>query len=284
MATHIDTIIEEVRNSLKQYDAANVLDTLSMYDWTFKALKRFGNLITTIHEKVVDIEDGKGNLPSNFQSLKSAIKIEPSYVSSELDNDVLQTAYFWKERVEKSNKWNHCKDCEKEYTEKTIVEKLYLHDKPTSFHYKNPTYLKLGRHVNKDPYAQDCDNKKVHSSPYEITINQNTIYTNFKEGSIFVRYYGFEMDDAGKPYIPESPHERLETFLTYHLKRKIFEDLWLNSDDAGIENKIQYLLSQENTEFRLALSDVKAASMTLGGFYKLAQQNKQRTTIFEYPI
>lgn len=284
MATHIDTIIAEIKSSLKQYDNSQLIDDLSLYDHTFKALRKFGNLITSRFEIVADVKDGKAELPKNFSSLRFAIKCDSGWVESDLETDVLQNSYFWKERVEKTNDWNRCEDCRKEYSEKVITEKIYFHNKETRFCYKNPIYLKLGKHINKDFYSSDCLNKKVKNCPYEITINGKTLYANFSEGKIVIQYYGFEIDEDGKPYIPETPQERLETYLTYHLKRKIFEDIWLNSDDSGIESKIQYLLSQEQQELSLALTDIKAATLTLKGFYDLEKQNKRREQSFEYPI
>lgn len=284
MATHIDTLIAEVRNSLKQYDSAQLIDDLSIYNWTFSALKKFGNLITSEHQVVIDVEKSLAKLPDNFYSLKKAIKCDSGWYESELEEDVLQGSYFWKERTEKADTWNRCTDCEKEFTEKTVVEKIYFRNKETKFCYKNPIYLKLGKHINKDFYSKDCANKYVKNCPYEITINNKTLYTNFDCGKIFIEYYGLELDTDGKPYIPETPQDRLETYLTYHIKRKIYEDVYLNSDDTGIEGKIQYLLAQEQSEFSLALTDIKAATLTYGGFAKVAKINRLRTATYNYPI
>jgi len=279
--TSFDSIVAEIKNSLKQYDTANLIDELSLIDWTFKALRPFGNLITVKNEAVVSIIDGKGVLPANFESLRYATLYDKGWVESELSTDELQKSYFWKERTEHTNDWNVCGDCVKNYSEKTIVEKIYLHNKETRFHYKNPRYLKLSRHTNKDAYMRGCQNTKI-ESPFEITINNKMLHTNFKEGEVFILYYGLELDEEGKPYIPQSPHERLENYLTYHLKRKIFETIWMNSDDTGIEGKIQYLLSQEQAQFTLALTDVKASTLTMKGFYNIEQMNKKRTAVFEY--
>lgn len=281
--TNIDNIIAEIRNSLKQYDTSGLIDDLSIYDRTYKALRKFGNLITTKMETIIHVSDGKAALPSNFQSLKSAVKVDKSHIETDLSDDVLQSTFFWKERTEQITDWNRCEDCSKEYTEKRIVEKVYLHEKQVNFCYKNPCYLKLNRYTQKDSYARNCLNLKV-ESPFEISINNETLYANFKEGDIFIEYYGFETDEENKPYIPDTPQSRLETWLTYHLKRMIFEDIWLNSDDTGIEAKIQYLLAQEQAEFSLAMTDIKAATLTYRGFFKLAAENKKRTSVFEYQI
>lgn len=283
MSIHADTIIQEVRTELKSYDASGVLpDDLTMYDMIFKCLKRFGNLIMTLNEAVVQVENGKGTLPSNFNNLNLALKMDKSHFCTDMSKDELQTAYFWKERIEKSTDWNTCADCEQRFTEKTIVEKVYLRGKESRFHYSNPVKLKLGKHVNRDAIAGDCLNKAVTNCPHEITINNNTLYANFSSGTVFVRYYGVETDEDGKPYIPETPMERLENYVRYHLKLKLFELMWLNGDDTDIITKIQYLTGQESTAFMEAKADIKAAGLTLKGFAKINRKNKLRSTTFEY--
>ena len=279
--TSTDTLITEVKNSLKQYDSANLIDDLAIIDWIYKAMRRFGNLLTTKHETFITVVDGKAWLPKNFESLRYASKWDRHHVETPVAQDILQKSYFWKERTEKSTAWNVCKDCEKSYSEQTIVEKVFFHDQPVNFHYCHPQKLRLSRHTNKDMYERGCKNL-TEDSPYEITINNNIVYTNFKEGEIFIKYYGFELDEQNKPYIPQTPQERLETYLTYHIKRKIFENLWLNGDDENIQNKIQYLLAQEQAEFNLALTDIKAATLTIKGMLNMVHLNKQRTRVFEY--
>lgn len=277
----IDNLIAEVKNSLKQYDVSGQIDDLSIYSWVYSAMRRFGNLITTKHQKIITIRDGRGDLPDNFESLRYATLYDRGCAETEIGHDVLQQSYFWKERTSKQGSWETCNgDCNSGYKEKTIVEKYFLHEKPIKFHYKNPRYIKLSRHTKKEFYERGCKNLKI-NSPHEITINRQTIYANFTQGELFIEYYGFEVDDEGKPYIPQTPHERLETYLTYHIKRKIFEELYLNSDDENIQGKINYLLAQEQAEFSLALTDVKAATLTMKGFYNLEKLNRKRTAVFE---
>ena len=283
MAIHADTVIAEIRNSLKQYDTSGLIDDYSLYNYIFSALRKFGNLITTKHEIIIPVRNKRATLPSNFESIQSAMKADKGWVESEIEQDHLQQTYFWKERTEKNNTWNRCQNCSKEYGEKVIVEKIYLHEKETKFCYTNPCYLRISKHTKKDLISKDC-NILSNNSPYEITINDKTVHTNFEQGELFIKFYGFEVDEQGKPYIPQSPHEHLETYITYFLKRKIFEDIWLNSDDTSIEGKIQYLMMQEKAEFDYAMSDVKADSLTFKGFAKLERMNKKRTATFEYSL
>jgi len=277
-----DTFITEIRNSLKQYDTAGLIDEYSIIDWIYSGLRQFGNLITTKTEAVVDIVDGKGQLPQNFESLDYAILCEPSCVESEYGRDYLQQAYFWKERVEKSDAWNKCGDCEKNYSEKTIVEKHYYHEKPVKMHYKNPQPLKLSRFTKKDYYARGCRNLKQ-DCKNEITLNNKIIYTNFSEGSVYMIYYGFETDED-KPIIPDTPQGKLQVYLKYYVQRNLFETIWLNSDDANLENKIQYLVAQERQEFARAMADARNATLTIGGFYNIERQARKNRAIFEAPF
>src|SRR3989304_4352906 len=51
MATTLKNIIAEVRTELVQYESAGMLDEISLRNWAKRALKGFGNLVTTLHEK-----------------------------------------------------------------------------------------------------------------------------------------------------------------------------------------------------------------------------------------
>ena len=85
----------EIVSSMKQYDSANLIDKVSIYNWIEDALKRFGNLPTIQIEKVLEVKNKKASLPSGFKSLKVALKCEPhSYECTEEGKDILQNTYF----------------------------------------------------------------------------------------------------------------------------------------------------------------------------------------------
>lgn len=283
MATHIDTIIAEVRNSLSSYSASGLIDDLSIYDWTFKVLRSFGAQLMVKHDTVVQIKDGVGKLPAGFGYLDLAMKCDSGWMESDLQDDVLQSSFFWKERIEKTDSWNGCKtDCDKRTSEKTITEKIYFHGAETRFNYINPTMLKLGKHIKKDYFNSGCKNLYIKESPYEITINETTLYTNFKSGNVFIRYYGLETDEQGKPYVPNTPLNHLEDFLIIHIKRKIFYDMWLNGDEAGIENKLNSLKQEEREQRTLAEKDVKSKDFSIESLLKVQRLNRRKSMSAEY--
>ena len=77
MTTTLKNIIAEVRTELVQYESAGMLDEISLRNWARRALKGFGNLVTTLQEKTVEVKNSRVKLPEDFYSLYAAAKCEP---------------------------------------------------------------------------------------------------------------------------------------------------------------------------------------------------------------
>ena len=74
-------------------------------------------------------------------------------------------------------------------------------------------------------------------SEYAIDLEDNIIKTSFKEGQIFLCYIGTLEDKDGLPMIPF--HPLLNEYYEWSLKKKILEDVFMNSE-ADVDKKLQY--------------------------------------------
>ena len=59
MTTTLSNIIAEVKTELSQYQTSGMLDEISLNNWAKRALKRFGNLVTVLQEKTVEVKNGR---------------------------------------------------------------------------------------------------------------------------------------------------------------------------------------------------------------------------------
>ena len=272
----------EIKTSLSNYDSMGLLDDISIYKWVMKAVKVFGANVMELQDTIIPISGGQGRLPLNFYSMLSAYLCEPyGYYTDDTDNKTLQKITQWIEREERGFKWNICNTCTKKTEEKIITEKVYLDDTIVNVYYKNPVLLKLGRGFKRNICHSGCKNKTSTQSPYEITINNQTVYTNFKQGTIYMQYFGLPRDENGAIILPESNNGYVEEYIEYFVKMKIFEQLLTNGDDPSIANLFQYYVGKEFEYKSLALTDAKFGRLTPNSYKRLQQSNRRDMLVYE---
>lgn len=281
-----EEFISEVKESLKQYDSAGLIDDLTVYNNVIDGLNTFGILNTIRIEEIININDGKGKLPDNFKSLYSAMKCEPLVCTIDrTEPDVLDEIYYYKVRELKNEDWNFCNPCDITETESCIVEKTFLHNNiRANFYYKNLGHvkLKLTPFVKRNKCDDKCENFTIYNSEHEISINNKTLYTNFKKGKIFIIYNGYEEDEDGYVIIPDSKEGNIIKYLKALIKRKIIEDLLINSDNTTNEQFLYQMFMQEEQNFLTkAMGEIKMSKI-LAGVENYKKKIKREFEVYDF--
>lgn len=276
-------LIEEVKSDLNKYSDAGLIDQDSLYRDIVLGLKRFGNDIMVLQDKVVEIKDGQVSLPEYFFSLEAAYKCEPyHFQKSGVEIHSLQSSLVYKERIEQENKWSECEACCNEVTEKIIRENIYFNgSKLGEFRWRNPQILRLSNGARSNVYHPTCKNNNRIQSVHEIYIKGTTLYANFNEGSVYIRYYGLPQDEDGYVEIPESPNGHLESYLEYHLKRRLAERLMSNNDALGLGQLYTVYDQREREALRNAQLELKWAKLTPSVMKKAQRVNKLESLQYE---
>ena len=151
--------------------------------------------------------------------------------------------------------------------------------------FHKPKLLKLTRGIKKEVCHSRCKNlskELTYSSPYEINIVGDYIQTNFEEGFIYLQFFALEKYEDGDIIIPENSNDQLVEYLTYHLKRKALESVWISDDDA-VQNKIQWMMQQEKDAELKAMSAAKIDSVSGYGWWETIQKrNRLRNNIYNF--
>lgn len=285
--TTLKNIIAEVRTELSQYESAGMLDEISLRNWAKRALKSFGNLVTTLQEKTIEVRNGKAKLPDSFYSFRLAAKCEPKEVKIIKgcdENDLIDT-FFYRVRTEALKTWDNQSNKFQEGEYKEVVEKTYLKNgqAEVDYYFNRPRLLRLTNSFKKEFCAEGCVNLSkslTNSAPYEINILGDYIQTNFTEGYIYLQFYALEKDEEGEIIVPELSNDQLVEYLTYHLKRKALESIWI-SDDDSIQNKIQFMRQMEEDARLKAMSAAKIESISGYGWWSTIQnRNRLRNNIY----
>lgn len=273
---NIESLITGVKSDLSKFDEAGIINEDSIYSDIINALKRFGNDIMVEHETVVEVKDGYGELPPEFFSLVFAYLCEPAhYSTNNVEIHTLQKSLFYRERIEQSSSWSECDACCKTETETSIQEKIYLNEGAAlTFTYKNPTLLKLGKSFQKNKCDAACRNKIVKDNPNEIVILGTTLQANFNAGFVYTRYKGLPMTD-GEIDIPHSKNGHVDTYIEYHVKRRLAERLIANNDAASLSSMYAIYRREEQMALQNASNELKMSNINpqrIRGRFKKATQ------------
>lgn len=283
-----DEFLADIKSSMKQYDSAGLIDDLSVYSWLIDGLNDFNMLPTIKIETIVSVKNNTAKLPDGFKTLYSAVKCEPyaCTIEEEEGKHVLQNFYFYKVRELKNEDWNFCDPCEIEESDSCVVEKLYLYDGRTkaNFYYNNlqNIKLKLSPYVKRTKCDKDCINLSVHDALNEISINNKTIYTNFKEGNIFIVYNGYEEDEDGFLIIPDTDEGNLVKYLKAYVKKQIVFDIMTNSDNTTNEQFLFQVYERDaNLYLARATGEIKLKRV-LASISDYKKKIKKQFSVYNY--
>lgn len=285
--SNFDTILANIKLDFEKYDAAGLINEEKLYQDAIRATKRFGNDMSMLYDQVLEVNNGKAELPRNFQSLELAYKCEPIGYKTEAEEKELQYSSIYLERVTNTAYWSECSSCCEENKESIISENVYLKSgNKVTFYYDYPTIIRLTRSpITKKWNCQaQCKNKFVgtEESPYTMRIEGEYLQTNFEQGHIFFRYYGVPLDEDGNIDVPSSPSGRMEEYVELHLKRKLIERLLINSDaQSGISSMFPVIQQQEQIALRNAANELKMMKLTPQHLKKFVRQNRLETLRYE---
>lgn len=253
-------LIEEVKSKLRKYTDSGLIDENALYREIVLGLKKFGNGVCEIHEAVLDLKDGKVELPQNFNSLYFAYLCEPLGYQKDSNIEVhdLQSSYFYTERTGGSNPWSECSPCCNNESEKVIKESLYFVGGNVDFYYKNPVLLRLSsKSIKTKEIHTSCKNRLARSGSEVIEISKRMLKANFKKGHIYINYFGLPVDEDGKVEIPDTYNGHLEKYLEYRLLSETTLQLIGNNDAQGLQSMYTEYRRLEGLNLKNASNDLK---------------------------
>lgn len=270
-------IYSEVRNSLKSYDEAGLIDPIDLRTWLHGEIKRFGTNLMIETDDIIQVKKGKAELPKDFWALQEVWKYELSHYCMDEDSPITLRA------AGKDHLLGKKCDCNSN-TESYMKEKVYYKDKEILVFYNTPKRLRLAPGFNRRAVTKDCINLPMRvqkRDKNQVQLLNQTLQLEFSEGFLYIRYRAMPMDEEGNLIIPETQHDRLRIFLEYHLKRKLIETWVFNNDDPNLINKLQYIEAKENEALELAMTEIKAKVLDPAVWKSLRNRNRRLHRRFE---
>jgi len=287
MATRLSEFISEIENDFSTYAESGDIDTGSILRWVTNELKRFGNNILTVHEKVVDIKNSQYTFENNFKNLKLALKVEPfGRVLEGCSDEEYRGSYYSRKRIEHGAYFN---DVSLEYVKSCnakIIEEIVTLKTGTARVCYNAQWLKVVKGMKRDSISADCLNisKNIRDKNcYEISITGNTLQTNFNSGLVYLQYYGLDEDEDGEILIPEilSLEQYLENFVKYKL---ILGWIGNGRNPGATAQLLSFYKAEADNYFSLAMTASKFKTIADGSWKGKARlQNRINFNRFKLP-
>lgn len=235
-----ESLLEDVKLDLKSLVTDGSVDPSQLIKVATRINYDLGLRIYMTKERLLYVEKGRVRLPDDFYVMNFAL-VCGEYtedVSMPQGTNIQQVTPEWRPWVEA----NYCSDislpsqpvcltqCGDKYQLVQIVNK------------QTRTYNLFAPIRFRNSQFVDCECPNLHASHArdEAYIKDGWIYTNFKDGKLYINYQGTLEDADGHLMVPDHPY--LNEYYEYGLKKRILENLVM--DGVNVTNQVQ-LVAQE---------------------------------------
>lgn len=284
----IEVITGEIQKMLKKYKNSGHVTEENVIDFTMDRLKIFGNNVMADFEDVIPISGYNGELPSNVFRINEIYKCHECKNCDEFNpceddtcdtckpkpEPMLQKTFKWVETNKYRETHDACDSCEPEIETIVGCERTYIPDIARfKVHGRQPLYL--GKMMSSGLCTQSCKGCHHPDSPFRVDVEGNTIKTSFRDGNIYIQYYGIPLDGQGRPLIQNSKRGFVYEHIKYYVLYKILEYIIIEDETAVT----MYRLMRENAELtkRQAVVDAKASTFSNQAYYNLIFANRANT-------
>lgn len=237
-----ETLFSRILEDFASFTQAQLIDEGMFYKDVKYILTLLGISWFREAETVLEIKNYRACLPKDFKLLDAAYSCQGTVVETpQPDGMVLQQVVFDHYPTTQPD-WHNppccgdgCTPPEPDVFNRHVLTMVKRGD--VLYQYHTPKLLKIGNVNTKKSCTTNCAN--VFSTEADtITIQNGNMYTNFREGNVFMRYHAFPVDEeTGLPLIPDDPI--IEKCLEMYIKASIIRNLWTNGD-ADVQQMVRY--------------------------------------------
>ena len=228
-------VLNSVKSDLHVFDN----NTLILEDRLLKVIyhcnEKLGLRLNKSKQILLEVKNGKADLPFDFYKIEmlfaTAVTTVPNYIQLIPGNKAEYTTCpnVSNAPILKIDKMG-CKDI--------CCNDMFIVRQPQiQREIEVKTFIPLSMSKRCNDFCTNYSPQGNVRSEYAVDLEDNIIKTSFKEGQIFLCYIGTLEDEDGLPMIPF--HPLLNEYYEWSLKKKILEDVFMNSE-ADVDKKLQY--------------------------------------------
>ena len=253
-----DPLYARVKEELKSYFEAGMVDDVLFPLWTKDCLRRLGRGSFKIESAVLFQEGFEAKLPPDFIDVREAWLIAglctPTFRKPGSYYTQITTAL--NKPYDPCNALLACDPCNPEvltFTTKTNTE---------IFHEFKLKYLLTPGNIHaKERCDHGCLNWGVRGTE-TFDIRDGKLITEFRQGDVLLIYYSNQKDESGYELIP--CNYWIEDFLRKYLKARIFEILFNQITDESFQQmQFKYTLFQQQADEAFIRADIETKKQTL---------------------
>lgn len=273
-----EIVFAKVKRFLKSFDFAGLIDEGEFPTYTKEVLNKLGIGVYKEHRAILTVKNGKACLPANFKFFQSGYKCEVDQYAwrDKQDSAHLQSSLSFERDVTQDFflDYDNCAiSCYR--NGRSIIESINV--KTTTYTKADVTFnrmipLSVSKHIDRELLASEEVYLKD-GGYYEISFDNNNVYTNFKEGIIYVEYFGLPMTDGDLEY-PDI--EWVEKAIEWYIIYQILLSFMFNSSVPDVVNKVAKAEQEYNNAFIEAKYYLKMPSFqtSIGMIRRTRRTNK----------
>lgn len=240
-------LFSRVKELLESYDLVNKIDDGKFPQYIKDVLTdHLGIGVYRETQAVIAVNDYHAFLPEDYYIFYAAYRCSRHDIKGEnCNNEIIHPQSGFKFVTDVTKEYildtGSCEITASEDAQRVleyINVKTYVIEEKDNFDcsFKGIGPLKLSPNVGPKNHHHNSININ-HSCLDEITIDEKHIHTNFKDDYIYMKYYGFPIDEDGQIEIPDVPH--VENAMLWYIVYNTLLGYWYNSSVPDIQNKWQ---------------------------------------------
>lgn len=230
-----EDVLNSVKSDLHLFDNNALILEDRLLKVIYKCNEKLGLRLNKSKQILLEVKNGKADLPFDFYKIEmlfaTAVTKVPNHLQLIPGNKAEYTTCPPKDNspLIKIDKMG-CKDI-------CCNEMFIVRQPQIQREIEIKTFIPLSMSKKCNDLCTNYSPQGHIKSEYSVDLEDNIIKTSFKEGQIFLCYIGILEDEEGLPIIPF--HPLLNDYYEWSLKKKILEDVFMNSE-ADVDKKLQY--------------------------------------------
>jgi|SRR5581483_11014870 len=305
-----DPLFARIKEELKSYFDAGMVDDLLFPLWTDDCLKKLGRSSWPIQQAILWQDNFESKLPPDFVDVreawlttttfgpefqlpgsfyrsitttlgKSYDVCNPAVSCDPCNPDILEVVTKTTETVTRPIRLKYLLKPGNIYlnrpggSHRTISQREAFYAQPPGIQAAQVDFPLLPEDV-----GLGCLN---YSSTAEDTfdIRDGKFITNFRHGEIFLIYYAMHTDNAGYQLIPEN--YRIQEYIRSYLKQKIFEQLFNQITDESFQQiERKYVMYKQQADEAYIMADIEVKKQTIYQRAYAIRRDERRLRPYEY--